>query len=763
MTATDDHPDHAPTAPPKPAHLLAGAVRHSAGRTAAVFACSVGSAGVAIALPAVLGHTLDLLLEHGAGLRVAVTVCAILIVVEIACTALEALLGGIITARSAAWLRRLGIDHLLSVAPHRAAEHGPPGDLVTRLTGNVAEASTAPTTAATGLAALLVPLGGLIALAVIDVWLVAAFLAGVPLLIWLLRSFARGSSDSVTRYQRVQGEIAGRLVEALGGARSIAAAGGTNHELDRILAPLPRLAEQGRRMWLVYGRAMAGAGILVPMLSTAVLAVGGVRLAAGDLTVGELLAASRYTALAAGLGVAVGGLDSLIRSRAAARRTAVLLGIPALRSGSRALPAAGPGRLELRGVTVLRGGAAVLRGVDLVVPGGGTTAVVGLSGAGKSTLAAVAGRLTDADAGVVLLDGVPLTEIDPAQLRCEVGYAFERPALFGDTIADGIGFGPYRPAPDRIEAAASAAGADTFIRLLPAGYAAPRADAPLSGGELQRLGLARAFAHAGRLLVLDDATSSLDSVTELRVGRALAHEVRTGTRLLIAHRVSSAARADLVAWLENGRVRAVGTHETLWEQAEYRAVFADGDAAEGGGGEETGGADPGPGNGTDRRAGRADPIPAGRVGHEPAETEPGSRDRADRPAVCAIPDPTGRVGHEAARVAPGPAGPVGRRPLDAEPGSASTVGRTAMPAEPGTDGRADHQAECVAPGPAGPVGRRPLEAEPGPASTVGRTAMPAEPGTDGRADHRAGQAQSGAPGRVGRPAGGSVDSSGVGR
>ncbi|MET7303236.1 ABC transporter ATP-binding protein [Embleya sp. NPDC005575] len=576
MAATRRTADRAEQAPTDGSgRLLVGAVRHSAGRTAAVFGCSAGSAAVAIALPAVLGHALDLLLDDDAGARRAVTLCAILIVAEVVFDASEALLGGIVTARTAAWLRRLGIDHVLSLAPHRAAERCTPGDLVTRLTGNVAEASTAPLTVANGVATLFVPLGGLTALALIDIRLFAVFLAGVPLLAWLLRAFVRDSSDSVTRYQRVQADIAGRLVEALSGARTIAAAGSSARELDRILAPLPELGNQGRRMWHVYGRAMAGAGILVPLLTTAVLAVGGVRLTHGNLTVGELLAASRYAVLAAGLGAAVGQLNALVRSRAAARRTAELLAVSPMCSGADPLSASGPGRLELRGVTVVRNGTPVLRDVDLIVPGGTTMAVVGHSGAGKSTLAAVAGRLTDVDAGAVLLDGVPLAEIDPERLRREVGYAFERPALFGDTIAEAIAFGPYASSPGEIEFAAEAAGADSFIRLLPKGYAAPLGTAPLSGGELQRLGLARAFAHAGRLLVLDDATSSLDSVTELRVGRALVRDVRAGTRLLIAHRASSAARADRVVWLEDGRVRALGTHEALWEDPGYRAVFAD--------------------------------------------------------------------------------------------------------------------------------------------------------------------------------------------
>ncbi|MFE4497630.1 ATP-binding cassette domain-containing protein, partial [Streptomyces niveus] len=127
---------------------------------------------------------------------------------------------------------------------------------------------------------------------------------------------------------------------------------------------------------------------------------------------------------------------------------------------------------------------------------------------------------------------------------------------------------------ERVRAAARAASADAFVRLLPHGYATPPQAAPLSGGELQRLGLARAFARAGRLLVLDDATSSLDTVTERQVEAALARDVRHGTRLIVAHRLSSAARCDLVVWLEEGRVRATGAHEELWRSGEYRALFA---------------------------------------------------------------------------------------------------------------------------------------------------------------------------------------------
>ncbi|MGA5555222.1 ABC transporter ATP-binding protein [Streptomyces lavendulocolor] len=553
---------------------LWGAVRHSGGRAAAITLCSVAAALAALAEPAVLGRSLDLLLAGSAEAPRWVALCAALIAAEVALDALVALLTGTTNARSTAWLRHRALGRVLAASPHHAAARFAPGDLATRLTANATEAGTVPATAAGALATVLPPLGGLVALLLIDVWTAAAFLAGAPLLVLLLRAFARTSSGTVSRYQRVQSGMADRLVEALAGARTVAAAGTAAREQRRVLAALPQLAAEGRTMWLVYGRAVARSGVLMPLLVSVVLAVGGVRLAAGAMGVGDLVAASRYAALAAGVGSVAAALGGLVRGRAAARRTGELLALPAVPHGPEALPAGGTGALELRGVTVVRDGAAVLDGVDLRVPGGATVAVVGRSGAGKSLLAAVAGRILDPDEGHVLLDGVRLDRVGPGELRREVGYAFSRPALFGTTVGAAIAFGADRAPADVVRSAARAAGAEAFVVRLPDGYDTPLADAPLSGGELQRLGLARAFAHAGRLLVLDDAMSGLDTVTQRQVERALAHDVRPGTRLVVAHRLSSAVRADLVVWLEGGRVRAVGPHRTLWRNPAYRAVFA---------------------------------------------------------------------------------------------------------------------------------------------------------------------------------------------
>ncbi|NEB06298.1 ABC transporter ATP-binding protein [Streptomyces sp. SID13726] len=564
------------TTPPSPP-TTHGLVGPAPARWLALCLVSTAATGAGLLLPAALGRVLDLLLAQAPATRW-VLYCAGLVLLIALLDAFETVLGGTVDARTTGWLRRRLTGHVLAVGPRAGARFGP-GDLVARLVGNAAQAGTAPTARAALLAALAGPVGAVVALGMISPWLAAVFLAGAPVLALLLRAFARDTRECVTRYQEVQGRIAQALSEAVAGHRTIRAAGTADRETARILRPLPELSEAGHRMWHVQGRASGQSVAVAPLLQLGVLAVAGVLLARHRVTVGEVLAASRYAVLATGVGVLVGRLAGLARARAATGRLDEVLAEPAVDHGESPLPA-GPGRLELRGVTALRGGRAVLDGVDLVVPGGTTLAVVGRSGSGKSLLAAVAGRLADPQSGEVLLDGVPLRDLTHDALRRAVGYAFERPALLGGTLGEEIGLALAAPSPARVREAARTAHADDFVQRLPDGYDTLVADAPRSGGESQRLGLARAFAHGGRLLILDDALSSLDTVTEARVAEALVSGGAGGTRLLVAHRAATAARADAVAWLDGGRVRAVGPHAELWRSAEYRAVFGAASAEE---------------------------------------------------------------------------------------------------------------------------------------------------------------------------------------
>ena len=566
--------------------LLLRMARHAAHWTALLAMASVTGAVADTLLPAVAGHTVDVVLRSafargpapGAPDRAGYWLagCIALIVVIVACGALGPFAAGMSTAAGTGWLRCRLAGHVFACGL-RLPGRFPAGDLVSRMIGGAAVAGSAPSSGIQAVAAVITPTGSIIALALIDPWLAVAFAAGLPALAIVLRTFVRDASDITANYQRAQGAITARLLDALAGARTIAAAGTRDQEAARVLVPLADVRLHGQAFWRIQARIAAQGSVIVPLLQVVVLGVAGFELAAHRISPGELLAASQYAVLGAGVGASIGRLGQLAQARAGARRMAEPLAEPALAQGTGPLPP-GPGCLELRAVTVHSGGEVVLDGVDICVPGGAVVAVVGRSGAGKSLLAAVAGRLLDPDTGDVTLDGIPMASVGRAALRRAVVYAFDRPALFGATPREAIAFGVSRPSTAQILAAARDAAASDFLRRLPAGLDTPSAQAPMSGGEIQRIGLARAFAHAdqARLLILDDAMSSLDTVTEMRVSQALTSHLGGRTCLIIAHRAATAARADLVAWLDRGQLRALRPHHELWADPRYRSVFTAG-------------------------------------------------------------------------------------------------------------------------------------------------------------------------------------------
>lgn len=507
----------------------------------------------ALALPVVLGRAVDSITTGGTPMWFWLAVG--LVVLGIAVDLVDVYAGTACVAGTTAWLRDRLVRHVLSAGPRHGFETG---DLVSRVSGNAGEAAQAGPAVVTVWMAVLPPVGSLLLLAYIDVWLAVAFLAGLALVAVVLRLFTMRTTALVTAYLTVQGRLAARLSESLTGVRTIAAAGTVEREERRVLRELPALHEEGMRTWRVLSGSAAQGAVVGPLVLVSVLGTGGWGLAAGRLTAGELFAAGQYAMLGAGLGSLTSVFGRLARARAGSARLGEVLALPSLPYGSAGLPS-GPGLLEFRGVSV----DSVLTDVSFVVPGGGVAAVVGRSGAGKSVLAAVAARLRDPSSGVVSLDGVPLSSLSHNELRAAVGCAFERPALVGATVGDAV-----RPGG---EAAVRATYAHEFVSRLPYGYETPLQDAPMSGGELQRLGLARTWS-ATRLLVLDDATSSVDMVTEMRISEAMTGAGER-TRLVVTHRLSTAARADLVVWLENGRLEAVGTHEELWQHEGYREVF----------------------------------------------------------------------------------------------------------------------------------------------------------------------------------------------
>src|SRR3954466_6433114 len=249
------------------------------------------------------------------------------------------------------------------------------------------------------------------------------------------------------------------------------------------------------------------------------------------------------------------------------------------RPGAVELPP-GPGRVDYRDVRFeYVPGRVVLHGIDLELEPGSTTALIGHTGAGKTTLAALVGRFYDASAGRVELDGVDVRDVTLSSLRRAIGVVSQDPFLFSATVRENIAFGVVDAADEAVERAAELAQAKEFIDRLPDGYDTMIGERgiTLSGGQRQRIAIARALIVDPRVLVLDDATASVDATTESLIKQGLREVMRNRTTIIIAHRLSTISLADEIVVLDSGTIAARGTHEELLATSPvYRDIYEHG-------------------------------------------------------------------------------------------------------------------------------------------------------------------------------------------
>ncbi|MDT0547051.1 MULTISPECIES: ABC transporter ATP-binding protein [Streptomyces] len=552
--------------------LLWDAARETRGRLTLLAVLMLVRSATALAAPALLAVAVNGVL-HGSSDPGPATRWAAVVTLGALCETVMMPLGASGAARGARRLRMRLARHLIGLGARQPQPHG---ESVTQITQAAAQAGMLPMALAQSAVTLTGSLAALAWLWTTDWRSALAFSLAAPITVVIARRFIGRVTRTHSAYLAAQAEIANRLLAALSGARTIRASDTLDAERARVLRPLPDLSAAGWRMWRLQRGTVWQFGLLLSLTEALVLAVAGLGVTQGRLSAAQLLAVTGYLQLAFQALQQIDTQLMLAQASAAARRLAAALATPpqAYGQGKAAAPTAAQGALSLRKVTVRRDDEVLLDGIDLDIPAGVSAALVGRTASGKSLLAGLPGRLTEPDEGDVLLDGVRVRELTAAELRHAVAYAFEGPELIGTTLHDTIAYGRPDTSRAAVERAAQVARADGFIRRLPDGYDTPLASAPMSGGERQRVGLARTLTRDALVYVLDDATSGLDTVTEAEVSAAVTSALAGRTRLVVAHRVTTAARCDLVVWLADGRVRAVAPHTELWPDPAYRAVFA---------------------------------------------------------------------------------------------------------------------------------------------------------------------------------------------
>jgi ATP-binding cassette subfamily B protein len=389
--------------------------------------------------------------------------------------------------------------------------------------------------------------------------------------------------------QQRAGEVAGVVDEAVTGVRVVKGFGQEERELAH-------LAETARGLYASRSRLVKLQAKYTPMMQAipalaqvAVLAFGGWLAINGEVTLGTFLAFSSYLVqLVAPVRMLANVFAVGQQARAGAERLLdVLDANPAIVEPPDA-PALPPARGDVRFERVRFGytrSQPVLDGFNLHVRPGEVVALVGASGSGKSTVTALLPRFYDVAEGEVTIDGIDVRDVSLDSLRRQVGVVFEEAFLFSDTVAGNIAYGRPDAGPSDIEAAARAAGAHGFISELPDGYQTVVGERglTLSGGQRQRVALARALLTDPRVLVLDDATSSVDAATEEAIHATLRSIMAERTTILVAHRRSTLRLAERIVVIDHGRVVDDGTHDELLERSRlYRDLLAGpGDDCEG--------------------------------------------------------------------------------------------------------------------------------------------------------------------------------------
>ncbi|HEX4436955.1 MAG TPA: ABC transporter ATP-binding protein [Solirubrobacteraceae bacterium] len=443
-------------------------------------------------------------------------------------------------------------------------------------------------------------------------------MAPVPFVVWISQRYGRSARPAIQEVQQRIAELTADAEENISGVRVVKSFAREPHQLERFHHSVSRVFDQSMVATRLEAKFNPAIGFLPQLGLAAVLLIGGESVIHHHLDLGQFTQFYLYLNMLIGpmrsLGVTLGLAQRATAS--GARIFQVLDREPRIVEPPEAAPLpAGNGHVELRGVTLrydesddfgatyVRGDGAIpanvttngngsgpsngvvkparaaLSGIDLDVPAGTTVALVGGTGSGKTSLVSLISRLYDTSEGQVLLDGADVREVQLRPLRQTVAIVSDDPFLFSATVAENIAYGRPEATREEIEEAGRRAQADGFVQALPQGYDTRVGERglSLSGGQRQRIAIARALVADPRVLILDDATSSVDASTEQSIKLALDEAMAGRTTFVIAHRLSTISLADEIVVLDHGRIVAHGDHDELLQASElYREIVEKG-------------------------------------------------------------------------------------------------------------------------------------------------------------------------------------------